>query len=57
MGQLYSVFASSVEVHDTGQNISSTVELPVSTLNTEVEGNLNFLKKNYERLLFHHFLF
>ena len=51
MGQLYSVAASRFEVHDGGQAFSSTVELPVSTLSTEAEGNLqffnflNFLKK------------
>lgn len=47
MGQLYSIVASSVEVHDTGQTFSSTLEVPVSTLNTEVEGNLNSFLKNY----------
>lgn len=39
MGQFYSVVGSSSEGQDTGQAFSFPVELPVNTMNTEVEGN------------------
>ena len=42
MGQWNSVVTSTEKVHDHGQSFNSTVERPVSTLNTEVQGNLRF---------------
>ena len=43
MGQWNSVVTSTEKVHDRGQAFNSTVELHVSTLNKEVESNLQFI--------------
>ena len=54
MGQFYSVVGSSSEGQDTGQAFSFPVELPVNTMNTEVEGNHLFQKiflKNFSMIV------
>ena len=57
MGQFYSVVGSSSEGQDTEQAFSFPVELPVNTMNTEVEGNLQFVLKNLFKKLFYDCLF
>ena len=51
MGQWNSVVTSTEKVHDRGQSFNSTVEHPVSTLNTEVRGNLRFFLGSFKKLL------
>ena len=57
MGQWNSVVTSTEKVHDSGQAFNSTVELHVSTLNKEVESNLQFFLGSFKVFLFHHFCF